>query len=336
MSDVAKLAGVGTMTVSRALKGNVRVSEETNKRVFDAVAKLNYRPNEVARSLRDQRSHQIGVIVPNIFDPFFAICADAVNTIAKEHAYSVVIATSDENVEVEYNEASRMLRRQIEGFIVIPAASGVSRLTGSEFSRTPIVTLDRPVENSNFDSVGVENVIGSQLCVRHLIQQGHRNVAFFGLARNLYTIGSRYDGYCAAMKEAGLKPKGYFGNGTQSEMLATMCRVLQAKNPPTALFLSNNLLTRNAIRALFQLKIRVPESVALAGFDDFDTAEILNPAVTVVRQPIIEMASMGANILFARLLRGETKEPRKHIVLPVELIIRDSCGSRHPAALQAV
>jgi LacI family transcriptional regulator len=333
MSDVAKLAGVGTMTVSRVLSGSVRVSDETTKRVFDAIATLNYRPNEVARSLRDQRSHQIGVIVPNLIDPFFAICAQTVSVVAKEHAYSVIIATADEDVDMEYNEASRMLRRQVEGFVIIPAASGVSRIAGTEFNRTPIVTLDRPIENSSYDSVLVENKFGAQLGVNHLIQHGHTRIASFGLSRNLYTIKARYEGYREAMKKANLKLEAYFGNGTQVEMLSTLRAVLDRKDPPTAVFCSNNLITRNAIHALSHLKVRVPETVALVGFDDFETANILNPPVTVVRQPITDMARMGANILFSRLLNGDVSERGKHIVLPVELVIRESCGLKHKALM---
>ena len=333
MSDVAKLAGVGTMTVSRVLNGNVRVSEETAKRVFDAIATLNYRPNEVARALRDQRSHQIGVIVPNLIDPFFAICAQTVSGVAKEHSYSVIIATADEDVDMEYNEASSMLRRQVEGFVIIPAAGGVSRIAGSEFSRTPIVTLDRPIENSSYDSVVVENKFGAQLGVNHLLQHGHTRIAFFGLSRSLYTIRARHEGYREAMKKANLKQEAYFGNGTQLEMLTTIRSLLDRKNPPTAFFCSNNLITRNAIHALSNLKVKVPESVALLGFDDFEAANVLNPPVTVVRQPITDMARMGANILFSRLLNGDLTEHGKRIVLPVELVLRESCGLRHKSTL---
>ena len=333
MSDVAKLAGVGTMTVSRVLSRSVKVNEETAKRVFDAIAVLNYRPNEVARTLRDQRSHQIGVIVPNLIDPFFAICAQTVSVVAKEHSYSVIIATADEDPDIEYNEASRMLRRQVEGFVIIPAAGGASRITASEFHRTPIVTLDRPIENSAYDSVLVENKFGSQLGVNHLIQHGHSRIAFFGLSRNLYTIKARYEGYRDAMRKAGLKLDAYFGNSTQMEMLSTLRGAFERKNPPTALFCSNNLITRNTIHALSTLRVRTPDPVALVGFDDFETANILSPSLTVVRQPITDMARMGANILFSRLLNGDVSERGKHIVLPVELIIRESCGLRHKSPI---
>jgi len=329
MSDVAKLAGVGTMTVSRVLSGRVRVAEETANRVFQAIETLNYRPNEVARALRDQRSRQIGVIVPNLIDPFFATCAQTVSTVAREHEYSVIIATADEDPSIEHEQASRMLRRQVEGFVVIPAADGLSRITGSEFRSIPIVSLDRPIENSRYDSVVVENKLGSQLGVNHLIQHGHRRIAFFGLSRNLYTIRARFEGYREALKKANAKPEAYFGNSTQPEMLATIRTVLDASDPPTAFYCSNNLITRNVLHALAHLKVRIPESIAIVGFDDFETANILNPPLTVVRQPISDLARMGANMLFSRLLNNYRTERGKRLVLPVELVVRDSCGLRH-------
>src|SRR6202051_285002 len=132
MRDVAELAGVGTMTVSRVLSGSVPVSEPTRKRVERAIEQLNFRPNEVARSLREARTRCIGIIVPQFTDPFFALCAQAASQAAKEHAYSFMMTTSEENPETEYDEANRMLRRHVEGLIVIPAAYGASRLTQPE------------------------------------------------------------------------------------------------------------------------------------------------------------------------------------------------------------
>ena len=155
MSDVAKLAGVSTMTVSRALSENASVTNETRQRIREAVETLRYRPNELARSLRDRRSRQIGILVPNLYDPFFSICAHAVSLVAKERTYSVVIATTDEDPMAEFDEACRMMSRNVEGLIVIPASgtTGQSRLMERELDHLPIVTLDRVVKGSRFASV---------------------------------------------------------------------------------------------------------------------------------------------------------------------------------------
>lgn len=336
MRDVAELAGVGTMTVSRVINGNVQVSEETRKRVFKAIEKLGYRPNQIARSLREQRSRQIGIIVPNLQDPFFAVCAQAVSLVAQEQGYSVNIAMSYESPEIEFNEAMIMLRRHTEGLVVIPSSGKVTQLTSPEFGAIPIISLDRPLDRRRFDSVVVENKNGARLGVRHLIAHGHRHIAYLGLSPDLYTISARSDGYREAMQEAGLRIKIRWGNGSAPEMLVTLRELLGQKEAPSALFCGNNLTTRHALHALSELGVNIPEAVALIGFDDFETADLLRPALTVIRQPTTDMGRTGANLLFARLRAEGRQVPCEQIVLPVELIIRGSCGTHSGSAIQDV
>lgn len=326
MSDVAKLAGVSTMTVSRVLNGNVHVSQEVHARVLDAIAKLNYVPNEVARSLRDHRTRQIGIIVPNLNDPFFAQCTHSITLVAKERSYSTVITTSEEDPATEFIEAKRMLRRHIEGLIVVPAP-GKSQLRDPEFDQTPIVTLDRPVRGSSFDSVVVQNKRGAELGVQHLIEHHHRRIACLGLTGKVWTKNERLEGYLAAMKSAGLEPDAYALGEMQSEMLQTVRALLSSKNPPTAFFCTNNLVMRNTLHALMTLNAKIPEQIAIVGFDDFEMADILKPPMTVVRQPTDVLGRIAAELLFSRLSDKTQTNRAKHIVLPVELVIRKSCGS---------
>ena len=332
MRDVAELAGVGTMTVSRVINGNLHVTEETRRRVFEAIEKLGYRPNQIARSLREQRSRQIGIIVPNLHDPFFAFCAQAVSLVAKEHGYSVNIAMSYEDPEVEFNEAMIMLSRHTEGLVVIPSAGKITQLANLEFQTIPIVTLDRPLGRNRFDSVVVENEDGAHLAVGHLIAHGHRRISFLGLSPDLYTIGARFLGYRKAMQEAGLPLDVRWGNASQREMLEALRELLSSDAAPSALFCGNNLTTRHALHGLAELNVNVPKSVALIGFDDFETADLLRPAVTVVRQPTTDMGRIGAGLLFSRLRAEGRQVACKQITLPVELIIRGSCGTHRPSA----
>jgi LacI family transcriptional regulator len=326
MSDVAKLAGVGTMTVSRVLNGNVHVSKQTHARVSEAIAKLNYVPNEVARSLRDHRTRQIGIIVPNLHDPFFAQCAHSISLIAKERSYSTVITTSEEDPATEFIEAKRMLRRHIEGLIIVPAP-GKSQLRDAEFEQTPIVTLDRPVRGSCFDSVVVQNKRGAQLGVQHLIDHHHRRITCIGLAGHVWTKNERLEGYLAAMKAAGLETDAHTVGDIQAETLQTVRALLGRKNPPTAFFCTNNLVMRHTLNALTALNARIPEQIAILGFDDFEMADILKPPMTVVRQPTDELGRVAAELLFSRLSDTAQNNRPKRIVLPVELVIRKSCGS---------
>jgi LacI family transcriptional regulator len=326
MADVAKLAGVGKMTVSRLLSGSANVSKDTADRVHRAIRMLNYQPNELARSLRSVHSKTIALILPYLYDPFFATCAHAVSTVASQHGYSVLITTSDEKADVEQKQASFMLRRRIDGMIIIPAPHGDGYLRGSEFSRVHVVTLDRPAPDTRFDSVVVNNRGGARAGVAHLIEHGHQRIAFLGLNKALYTMQARYAGYREAMAKAGLQPESYVECTSEEETVTTVHSLLTESKPPTALFAANNLTMRYILHASNVLKIEIPAQIALAGFDDFDIADVLQPALTVVRQPVYQIGEMAANLLFQRISRGEYPTKGHRVVMPVELVIRRSCG----------
>ena len=331
MADVAKLAGVGKMTVSRLLSGSANVSKDTAERVQRAIRMLNYQPNELARSLRSVHSRTIALILPYLYDPFFATCAHAVSTVATQNGYSVLITTSDEKSDVERKQASLMLRRRIDGLIIIPAPGEDEYLRGEEFANTHVVTLDRPAPHSRFDSVLVNNRAGARAGVAHLIDHGHKRIAFLGLAKSLFTMQARYSGYTEAMNRAGLAPENYVECKSSEDTVTAVHSLLTLSMPPTALFAGNNLTMRYLLHAINVLRIDIPGRIALAGFDDFDIADVLQPALTVVRQPVYQVGEMAANLLFQRISRGEFPAKGHRVVLPTELVIRRSCGC-HPGS----
>jgi LacI family transcriptional regulator len=326
MRDVAELAGVGTMTVSRVLSRSVPVSDETRQRGERATATPHFRPNEVARSLREARTRSIGIIVPEFTDPFFALCAQAASQAAKEHAYSFMMTTSEENPETEYAEANRMLRRHVEGLIVIPAANGASRLTQPEFTSIPIVAIDRPIRGSHFSTVLVENKLGTRMAVQHLFDHNHRHIAFLGLSDKLFTLNARRVAYAEMMEQAGLVPEAYPNCATQQQTLDLLRSLQEEGRLPTALFIANHPVMHFVLHALHELRIKVPETIALVGFDDFEMADLVQPTVTVVRQPLEELGRVAAAILFERLQDISCSARAKRRVLPVELVVRQSCG----------
>lgn len=330
MTDVAKAAAVSTMTVSRVLNGNPHVTEETRRAVFAVVEKLRYQRNELARSLREQRTRQIGILIPNLFDPFFANCSHAVSLVAKQHHYTVVIATTNEDPDEEFAEARRMVNRHVEGVIVIPATqpAGTSRLVSSEFDNMPIVTLDRPLEGSRCDSLLVQNKRGGQLATEHLISLGHKRIVCISLGAHLYTMCTRQQGYREAIAAAGLKAEVHTVTDVPETSAAVIRMLVAGKRPPTALFCSNNLVTRHVLQALQSMDIHPPRQIALVGFDDFETAELLRPGITVIRQPVELLGRTSAEALFARLADGKRDSPPKRIMLPVELVVRGSCGTK--------
>lgn len=327
IKDVARLAGVGPMTVSRLLNGSAHVSDDAGRRIRSAVQTLGYRPNEMARALRGQKSRTIGIIVPYLYDPFFAMCAHAINTVARENGYSVILTTSNEDAETEYTEAQLMLRRHVDGLAVIPANEGSSRLSLPEFEGTPIVAIDRPIKDERCCSVLVENRAGVELAIAHLIStHGHRRIAFAALNQHLYTFRTRLEGYHRAMRRAGLKPLPMLACPTQEVASVVLLDALRGPHPPTAIFTANGLTTRYALSALLDAGIRIPADLALAAFDDFDMADVLKPRLSVVRQPAQELGRVAANLLFDSLASAEPSRSAAKVVLPVQWVARNSCG----------
>ena len=336
MIDVAELAGVSIMTVSRVLNAHPSVSDDVQRRVLAAVDQLRYQPNELARSLRERRSRQIGILVPYLFDPFFATCAHAISTVAKRHSYSVVLSTSNEDPAAEFDEASRMVRRNIEGLVVIPARVGKARslLLNHQFDRLPIVALDRPIEGGRFDRLLVENERGARIGTEHLISLGHQRIAFLGLSSELYTMRMRELGYRGGIESAGLTPHVTELSDNQENTRRALVKLLSGKRRPTALFCANNLLTRHILHSMQTMNLHPPDPVALVGFDDFDTADLMRPGITTVRQPEEVLGRTAAEMLFERLAAraGAIEKPAREIVLPVDFVIRGSCGAKLPVS----
>ena len=314
------------MTVSRVLSGSAPVAKETRDRVHLAVNQLKYRPDPIARSLRQARSRSIGLIVPNFYDPFFATCAHAIGLVAKKHQYSVSVTTSDEDAGAEFTEANLMVLNHVDGLAVIPAAIGKSCFDRPEFHATHIVTLDRPIRGHRFNSVLVENREGAKQAVEHILWHGHKRISYLGLSEKLYTLNERYQGYRKAMQQAGLTPDRHLTCRTEEETCARIQQTMSSSTPPTAFFIGNNLVMRNALHAFSKLNIRIPKDIAVIGFDDFEMADIFNPSITVVRQPALELGRVAAEILFSSLEKKNVSLVGQRIILPCELVIRQSCG----------
>lgn len=330
MNDVARIAGVGTMTVSRVLNGSEHVSAKTAERVRKAVAELGYHPNEMARALRNARSRTIGVLLPNLFDSFYASCAHHLNTVAKQHGYTVLLAITNDDPELEYTEARRMLQRHVEGIAVVTVDDSRSRLAEREFREVPMIALDRPLTTGGdqiVDTVVTENECGGKLATEHLIQvHGLKRIVFLGHKKGLYTMRQRSAGYAAAMREAGLEPEMRFDCDSKEAATEILSAAMASKQPPQAIFSANNLTTRRILSALLKLRLNIPEEIALVGFDEIELGDLLHPALTIVRQPTEELGLTAGKILFAKLLHEQPLDVISETILPVELIIRHSCG----------
>jgi LacI family transcriptional regulator len=177
----------------------------------------------------------------------------------------------------------------------------------------------------------VQNTAGAHRITEHLIEHGHKRIAFMGLSRDLFTINARFLGYRRAVQDAGLNENSFFGCASREETLRWLSERLNVADSPTAIFTSNTLATRYVLSSLVSLGVKIPNDVAIAGFDDFELAELTSPSLTVVRQPAQEMGRVAANLLMDRISRGELPETGTRIVLPVEIVLRRSCGCKHKA-----
>lgn len=326
MGDVARLAGVGTMSVSRLLNDSGPVSTENAERIRWAVQKLDYRLNEVARSLRGQRSRLIGVIVPNISDPFYATCAHEIDLVAKAHGYTVTVASSGEDRDVEQKEAHDLIQRNVDGLVVVPADSTADYFSRPLFADTPVVFLDRPGADPSRDSVLVQNKAGVCLGVEHLLTHGHRDIVFLGAEQTVQTVRVRYQAYRKVMTAHGLVPLPYVFCPEPDALDPILLQLLRKKSPPTAIFTAHGPTTKALLKSLYRLKLRMPTDLSLVGFDDFDLADLVGPGITVVCQPVRRLGRVTSELLFSRLLGEPMEDKPVRRTLPMELIVRGSSG----------
>jgi LacI family transcriptional regulator len=334
--DVAREARVGTSTVSRVIKGGARVSPDTLERVRAIIRKLGYHPNKAAQILKGERTKIIGLVAPNISNPFFALCVEAAQDISRTHGFLLIMTCSNDIPSVELDDINALLQRQVEGILLVPVATCNNELV-QILSQTPIpvVSFDRPIHNSSVPSVVSTNYKGSKEATRHLISHGCKHIVCLAMKgdESLYTSKERIRGYRIAMQEAHLMPRIDFSCTTQESTELALKSYLCEANPPDAIFAIRNHVTIFAFEALHKLHVRIPETIALVGFDDFQLASSLEPSITVVKQEIEQMGKMAAMLLFDQILKRQSTSRvtgkscnSGNLWLQTELIVRNSCG----------
>ncbi len=327
LRDVSALAGVSPKTVSRVINHDAGVAPATAERVRAAIRELGFHPNPVARSLRVGRDDAIGLIVENIADPFFAEMTDAVEEYARERGTFVVITSSGYAPENERVAIAALTNRRVAGLIIVPTSGDHSYL-GESPLRVPSVFADRPPIQHDSDTVLSDNEGGARMATAHMLSYGHRRIAFLSDRLHIYTTRLRYQGFRAAMAEAGVPVDDRLVRvdaiGAQNAT-AAMLDLLVSDPAPTAVMSGNARTSLGVVRAL-HLSGRT--DIAHVCFDDFNAAESLSPPVTAISQDPRRLGRRAAELLFDRI-NGETG-PARRVVLPVRLIVRGS-GELPPA-----
>ena len=320
MRDVALAAGVSLMTVSRVINGESGVAPGTAARVERAVAELGYQRNDIARHLRQKSrtSRTIGLVVDDLANPFYSIMARAVEDEAYRRGYLVLLGSTNDDPARERALVTAFSARQVDGLILVPTSGNQRALAAPG---TPVVCADRVARGLDVDTVTVDNRGGARQAVAHLLDQGHRRIAYLGDRRDIWTLRERYAGYRDAYAAARLVPDRTLArHGLRSRPAAATAteELLALPDPPTALFCANDLITMGAIDGLGAGTGRV----ALVGFDDFPLADKLSPPVTVVSQDPGTVGATAAQLLFSRI-DGHAAPPRS-VVLMTRFVPRGS------------
>jgi LacI family transcriptional regulator len=315
------------MTVSRTINSHPYVSEKTAKKVRAAILQLDYRPNQAARMLTGQLSRSIGLIVPDLADPFFSVVSHAVQEAARENGYLVWLAASNDDPAIEAAQVEQMTHHPVDGILLVPVDSRHKYLKSVAEGATPVVTIDRPFEVATSDSVEVENRAGARMAVEHLIQHGYQRIACVATNTHLITIKERLIGYEECMRKAKLPRPRIIRSKSQDDVKGALKELFKSRTRPDALFSTNNASTIWAIEALRELQIEIGRDVALVGFDDVDFYSLISPPITTIRQPAPELGHMSARLLLQRI-KGEFTVSNVRTVLPVTLVIRESCGCK--------
>lgn len=319
LDDVARLAGVSAKTVSRVYAHRDLVSPDTVQRVLAAANRLRFRPNTLARSLRQGgATHTVAFLMGELGNPFYYQVAAGIEQELAPHGYALIVATTGDTADGEQRVADALLAQRVDALLIIPVADDQSHLEGERHLGTPVIAIDRPARNLVADAVVLENHRGAYEATSRLLDRGHRRIAYACNPGSVYTQAERLRGYREAMAAHGVDDTSRWErviDDRDVDHAAIIASLLDMADPPTAIVTGNNRMTIGALRAL---RGRPGTPPALIGFDDFDTADVLG--VSVVSYSPAELGRRAARLALERL--GEPAGFTQQVQLPTWLIER--------------
>ena len=326
--DVAKQAGVSAITVSRVVNNSGVVNSATRDRVNKAIVELGYVPNSLAKSFRSKQTCLIALVLSDITNPFWTTVARGIEDIAEKNGFHVILCNSDENPEKEANYVNVLLQRRVDGIIIAPTINDKNQFLMLKRHAVPCVLLDRRIDGLKYDTITSNGREGAMKLTQHLLRLGYRRIAIIAGPSTISTAQERVEGYCQALKgsRVPIDPSLIIRDTYRENSGYESVKQLLKRDPrPDAIFAGNNFIAVGALHAIRELGLRIPEDVALAGFDDIPQGSLISPALTVVSQPAYEMGVAAAESLLSRLSGKYQGKPRD-IVFDTSIIIRESCG----------
>jgi len=323
IKDIAQIAGVSPSTVSRALNDSPLIREETKARIREIAAALGYERNELARGLVKGTSRALGLIVPDITNPFFAEIARGVSDVAHAQGYGVLLCTTEGNLSREAEYLRFLRRKRVDGLILSAVTIDDPNLSEFLNGSIPFVLVSRLVKGLDAPFVVGDDKTGARLAVEHLIQLGHKRIAFIGGPANVQSSRDRMETYQKVLKEHGLKAYtkwAVFADFTQAAGRKAAQKMLRGRIRPTAIFAANDVIALGVMEAAEDLGLSIPQDLSLVGYDDISYAALPRIQLTTVAQPTYEMGRIAAEYLLA-ICEGEKRE-KLRCLLPPRLIVR--------------
>lgn len=330
LADVARHAGVGNATASRALNGGSLVSDDTRKRILEAARTLNYLPNRSAQTLKGGRSGMIGMVIPRMSHMFFASSVEAVQAVAGRNASLLVVAATHDSSDRTMEAVKQLLRHQVDGLVLALSEYLTPEMVRSLRSLpVPAVGIDAPLTKAKLPSVLINNAAMARSATEHLIAHGYKRIISLQINPKLYTMKERRHGYEQAMRDAGLTPKQHvIESREKAEDLLRGHRVTPADYAFLAI---NEAAAKHLIAAAKKLGMTMPQDFGMISFDDFDVSDVMETPLTVIRQPVEKIGEAAANILFQQLRDSDGAPSRRsglETVISAELVVRHSCGCK--------
>ncbi|MCY6371300.1 LacI family DNA-binding transcriptional regulator [Clostridium ganghwense] len=328
--DIAQKSGVSRATVSRVLNDSGYVKEETKQKVLKAIKELNYTPSAIARSLSTSKTNTIGVVVPEISNPFFGEIIKGISQIADEHNLNIILCDTEENINKEIKALKLLRQQRIEGIIITPTAA--EHKFNSEYLSTlenlgiPIVLVDGHVEYSNFNGVFVDHIKGAYDGTEALIKEGHRKIAIITGDMKSRPAKDRLIGYKKALSANNIPIEDryiFYGDYNYESAYGITKEIIKMEDRPTAIFVSSNMMSLGCVKAFYEEKMNIPEDIAIIGFDKLDVLNILGLDISFVNGPTVEMGRVGMNMLID-IIRNKNSREVKRITLLPELVLKGS------------
>jgi DNA-binding LacI/PurR family transcriptional regulator len=337
LADIAAEAQVTSMTVSRVINNSGYVHAETRERVLRVARKMNYRRNGLARGLKRQRTETVGLVIGDIANPFAAELSRGVREVLEDRGYTLFICISEHTAKEDVQAFNSLADHRADGIIVATRASktGNERLEELIDSGVPVSLIGRDFHHPHADLVFADNLKGGYEATRHLIDAGHRRIAFIGVSLTQGLRLRRFHGYLEALKDGGISVDEQMivggrdaseqmpGYSTEEMGYDGMMKLLELRQRPTAVFARNDFTALGAFNAIKRAGLRIPDDIAVVGYDDVPLAQHTSPALTTVRQPTREQGRCAAEFLLNRI-EGDSEQERVEKTFECELIIRES------------